>query len=166
MDIITELKADHKDLKKIYTTGLKEKTTLAEKRKLFAKLVQLVPAHAKSEERSTYQPSKHKENLKSEACEGYEEHGLVDLLLEEMKGSLDSDTWEAKFQVVCELLEHHIKEEETEYFPELKKTFTLEQRKEMGERYRKSFETMLAAAKRVSDSRKKEEENSTDQYIY
>jgi len=160
MDIVTELKKDHKILKALYKKGLQEKTTLSEKRKIFTQLTQVVPAHAKSEERALYNPSKVKEEVKDEAFEGYEEHGLVDLLMEEMKAGLDSEIWEAKFTVVCELLEHHVEEEEEEYFPQVKEEFDAQMRKEMGARYRKSFDSMYAAAKRRPEKEKDSEAES------
>ncbi len=51
--------------------------------------------------------------------EGFEEHHVADLLMEELKSMDPSDPqFIAKVTVLCENIQHHIKEEEEEMFPE------------------------------------------------
>lgn len=54
--------------------------------------------------------------------EGLEEHHVIDLLIEELRDSHPTDeSYEAKFKVLRENVEHHIQEEEGEMFPIAKK---------------------------------------------
>ena len=54
--------------------------------------------------------------------EAYEEHRVADRLISELRALPNTDeTWGAKLKVLKENLEHHIKEEETELFPKVKK---------------------------------------------
>lgn len=94
-------------------------------RETFQQLKAAVAAHAKSEEIALYSlfesnDSKHFKELKHFSLEGYKEHELVDQLLHEMNASLTiDDEWVAKFTVLRELLEHHIDEEEEDFFPKV-----------------------------------------------
>jgi len=51
--------------------------------------------------------------------EGFEEHHVVDLLIQELKGMDAGDPmFKAKLTVLCENVQHHIEEEEGEMLPE------------------------------------------------
>lgn len=51
-------------------------------------------------------------------AESFEEHGVVEELLDELATmELSNDQFQAKFKVMQENVEHHIEEEETEMFP-------------------------------------------------
>jgi hemerythrin superfamily protein len=55
-------------------------------------------------------------------AESFEEHGVVEQLLDELATmDLSSDQFEAKFKVMQENVEHHIEEEEGTMFPKAKK---------------------------------------------
>lgn len=54
--------------------------------------------------------------------EGIEEHHVIDVLIEELRDSHPTDeSYDAKFKVLRENIEHHIQEEEEEMFPIAKK---------------------------------------------
>ena len=150
-DIINEINDDHKKLKALYKMGLKKKTTYEEKKQIFEELSVLVTAHAKSEEAVMYVPTCSQEETKMNAFEGFEEHGLVELLMEEMKSEDHPDRWSAKFTVICELLEHHIEEEEEEYLPKLKEMYSSEERKSMGDEYREMFSRLLEVQSHIGN---------------
>ena len=53
--------------------------------------------------------------------EGYQEHHVVDLLMGELDTTpFDDETWSAKAKVMKENIEHHIEEEEGEWFPKVR----------------------------------------------
>lgn len=58
---------------------------------------------------------------------------MTHLLKELSKVGLDCDQWKAKFIVLKELTEHHIKEEESDIFPEFYKILGNEQLDAIGE---------------------------------
>jgi len=152
-DIVEVIEKDHKKLKTLYKKGLKKDTSFEDKQEIFEQLVLLVTAHSKSEEAVVYAPTCGDPLTKHEAFEGFEEHGLVELLIEEMKSEENDDRWEAKFMVVCELLDHHVDEEEKEYLPKLKKLFDDRAREEMAAEYLEMFARLMEAQKSISEPR-------------
>ena len=55
-------------------------------------------------------------------AESFEEHGVVEQLLDELATmELSSDQFEAKFKVMAENVEHHLEEEEENMFPQARK---------------------------------------------
>lgn len=55
--------------------------------------------------------------------EAVEEHHLAKVLLEELEGMTSHDEhYDAKGMVLCESIAHHVKEEESEMFPKVKKS--------------------------------------------
>jgi hypothetical protein len=73
------------------------------------------------------------DNAADIVLEGYEEHHVIDLILDEMfEVPEDTDQWHAKLKVLHENLEHHIDEEEDEMFARAKKTMSREALHELG----------------------------------
>jgi len=143
MDLINELKKDHRTIKKLYNAGLQKKATFEAKKRLFKKLSVVVPAHAKSEEIALYSNVTELSKINHYAYEGFEEHSLFDQLLRDLKSVSEKHVWEAKFTIMCELLKHHIEEtEEKEFFPKLAKTLSADIRNDLGEVYRDRFDEL------------------------
>jgi hemerythrin superfamily protein len=159
MELIDALETDHKKIRKIIKEGRKKDASFEEKKDLFQKLAGIVTAHAKSEEKIVYTPAKGREEVKHWAYEGFEEHHLVDQLVSEDQSLNNKDVWQAKFKVICELLEHHLDEEESHFFPRLKKIYTKEERNEKGEAYEELYEELFeesAPASKRMPSRQRE----------
>ncbi len=148
MDAITLLKQDHELVKKMLAEG--EKTTeRADKTRteLFARLKGELEIHERIEEEVLYPALR--DNPKSEeiAYEAYEEHHVVDRILEELEMTpTDSPEWLAKFTVAKENLEHHIEEEEGELFPKARQILSDAQLERMGAR----MEEIKSLAKQVA----------------
>lgn len=152
MELISALKKDHQTIKKLYTDGLQKKTPFEAKKRIFKKLSIVVPAHSKSEEVALYSNVTELSKVNHFAYEGFEEHSLVDQLLRELKSVGEQHVWEAKFTVVCELLKHHIEEEEKEFFPKLVKLISLDIRKDLGVEYRDRFDDLSRGPRSESES--------------
>lgn len=122
-------------------------------RETFQQLKAAVTAHAKSEEIALYSlfegnDSKHFKELKHFSLEGYKEHEIVDQLLHELNTDLNiNDEWAAKFTVLRELLEHHLKEEEEEFFPEVQSVLGKDALGDLAEIYE------IEHAERLSDDK-------------
>ena len=119
MDAIRLLKADHRDVKRLFedfrTSGdraHKHKQELAEES--FAKL----ELHTTVEEEIFYPAvGAASKALREAVAESLEEHHVVKLLIEELKRLHEEDErYDAKFTVLMENVEHHI-EEEDDLFP-------------------------------------------------
>lgn len=66
--------------------------------------------------------------------EAYEEHHVVDTIIDELSAtSVEDDTWKAKLAVLKENIEHHVREEEHVLFPKAKKILDAKALEQMGE---------------------------------
>ncbi len=135
MQIYDALKADHKRikqlLKKLDATTEKE---AGARKKLLGELKGILVPHARAEEQALYEPLKKSDVKEADALafEGYEEHAVVDHLMEQLESTAGNDKkWTAMMSVVKESLEHHIEEEEEDTFKKAKKSFDRSEAEEM-----------------------------------
>ena len=135
MDVIKLLKEDHKKVKKMLDDL--ESTTeraVTKREELFAKIQSELKLHELVEEQIVYPAFREQAKLKDIVLEGYEEHHVVDLLMEEIANELVTDeTWGAKVKVMKENVEHHVEEEEEKMFPQARKLFKDEELEKLGE---------------------------------
>ena len=91
----------------------------------FRTLKALVVAHSKAEEFALYAlfedpRQKRAVSLQHFSFEGYEEHDLIDFLMKEMVQAEEiTPQWKAQLKVLKEMLDHHFKLEEEEFFPQV-----------------------------------------------
>ena len=84
--------------------------------------IQELDIHAELEERLIYPAIREEIDEEDLMNEANEEHHLVHVLIAELKKLNPSDeTFKAKFTVLGELVEHHVKEEEGEMLPKAQK---------------------------------------------
>ena len=134
MQILQVLKKDHDEVKALLKQLANTGERAAKKRaQIFTKIKTELTAHSHAEERVFYQPLKEHEEAKDDALEGDVEHKLVERLMEEMaREPMGEETWTAKATVLKELVEHHVKEEEGEFFKKARKLFDKQTLEEMG----------------------------------
>jgi hypothetical protein len=123
MKIYDVILADHEKARGMIAKLDKTKDDEGEKRaKLFAKLKVELMMHQHVEESVFYNTLKDIEATRPDALEAINEHHVVDTLLEELDVMpKEGDEWKAKFGVLKELVEHHMDEEEDEFFDHAKK---------------------------------------------
>jgi hypothetical protein len=63
--------------------------------------------------------------LNEMAVKGFEEHNLFDDLSYKIKFANNIEHWPAQVKVFCQVLDMHLSEEENDYFPQIKKHFTV-----------------------------------------
>ena len=135
---ITMLKSDHATVKRLLRE-LADTTERATKQReaLVAQIERELKMHAQIEEEVFYPAFKaasrgtEAEDLFYEAAE---EHHLVDMVLPALKAANPkSKEFTAKASVLKELVEHHIKEEESEMFAEARSLFSDDQLRELGD---------------------------------
>lgn len=143
-DIVKLILEDHKPLKKLLKVMKDTDAEFSERQKAFEEFAPLLTAHAKAEEKALYKFLENKDHqdyisqeLRQSSFEGEVEHSLADRVAELAKQDrgADEDVVGAEIKVLAELVEHHIKEEEEDMFPEFKETTVPEMRSQMGERY-------------------------------
>ncbi len=134
MNAIDLLTKDHKHLKALLNKTVKAKGD--EKREeLIETLRSELVAHERMEEEVFYPPLRDNKKTHDIVLEGYQEHHVADLILDELlELPTDSEMWEPKVKVLKENIEHHIEEEEDEMFKKARKVFSDEQLEDLGTR--------------------------------
>lgn len=127
MDVLKHIKEEHEEFRSM----MKEIESAKGKKKenLFQELDAKIHGHHEAEETVIF--SKVKEKVKGEdemvVMEMIEEHHLGKHQFEVLEGTRPEDeTWDAKFSVLMEVLEHHMKEEEREFMPLARKVMPKE----------------------------------------
>ena len=142
MDAITLLKQDHKTVEKLFKQFEKAKQP-AQQRKLARQVVKELSVHAAIEEMVFY-PAVRERVPKAEdtVLESLEEHYIVKWVLSELEDMKpDHERFKAKMTVLIENVRHHVEEEETELFPQVRKVIKRKELAELGEALAKSKKT-------------------------
>jgi hypothetical protein len=144
-DILSALHKDH-DLVQALLEKLVDSESAPERRSLLKQIQSALIPHAKAEEKVVYDRvmALKGSGSKVDAHEGYFEHEAAERMLANLAKieQVKSPEFTAAAKVLKELLAHHIQEEETDIWSDVRENFSLEQR----ERMHAEFE---AAKKRV-----------------
>jgi hemerythrin superfamily protein len=136
MDAISLLKDDHRTVERLFKRF--EKTSdraLDERRRIVDEIIRELSIHAEIEEtvfypavREAVPPSEHM------VLESLEEHHVVKWVLSELEGMApDAERFEAKVTVLMENVRHHVEEEESDLFPEVRKRLNRRALNEVGD---------------------------------
>jgi hemerythrin-like domain-containing protein len=129
VDAIELLKEDHKTVKKLFKSFEKtSKSKREEKRIIVEEITGALAIHATIEEEIFYPAVKkaRAQETKDEVLEAYEEHQQIKALLGALEAlSPDDESYDMKVKVLKEDVEHHVKEEEGEMFPDARKFLRL-----------------------------------------
>jgi hemerythrin-like domain-containing protein len=123
-DAIALLKQDHRTVSALFEEF--EKAEEEEQSAIAQRVCQLLTVHATIEEELLYPAAKEAfEDEESDDLvnEAEVEHGSAKELIAKIEGmTSDDEHFKATVKVLGEYIKHHVKEEENELFPELKKT--------------------------------------------
>jgi len=122
-DAIALLKADHKEVKTMVEQFNKSRSD-SKKAELAEKICAALEVHAEIEEELFYPAAREALKKNGDLIDEAEvEHTSLKELIAKIKGgSLGDDLWEAQVKVLGEYVNHHVKEEEGEIFPKVRKT--------------------------------------------
>ena len=117
-DPIVLLETDHRRFEALLKQG--EETTergMKSRTNLLKTLIAELNVHELIEEKILYPALEPHPQARDIVLEGFQEHHVADLLLNELDALARSDErWGAKFKVLKESIEHHIQEEERQMF--------------------------------------------------
>ena len=133
MNALDLIKQDHKRLKKLLESTLEAKESEREARMdhLRTELV----AHERMEEEVLYPRLRDERKTRDSILEGYEEHHVADVILDELLDvPPETDLWKAKVKVLKENVEHHMDEEEDELFKKARAVLDKRELESLGER--------------------------------
>src|SRR6478735_2822104 len=124
MDAITLLRNDHKTVEQLFKRFEKAgDDAVVEKRKIVDQIIEELSIHAVIEEQVFYPVARATvPDTEDIVLESLEEHHIVKWVLSELDG-LDpaAERFDAKVTVLIENVRHHVKEEEGEFFPKVRK---------------------------------------------
>jgi len=137
MDGIVLLKEDHKAVKRLFREFERSRKTAAgaAKRKLVDQILHELTTHAYIEETVFYPAARAQvPDTDEHVLESVEEHHVMAWLCSELAG-LDpgEETFDAKVAVLIENVEHHIQEEEEDWFPKVREALGRNRLTELGE---------------------------------
>lgn len=125
------LEHQHREVEKLFEQIESAEGKGREQRTLFNELAEKIENHAKIEEKIFYPEGR--EVDEDITLEAYEEHALVRTMVQKIKKTRTTDeTFKARVSLLKELIEHHVEEEEEEYFPKCEKEFGSERLEELG----------------------------------
>jgi len=132
------LKRDHKKVKDLLDKIEKTEERGQQRRAaLFDELKSNLLAHSKAEDAILYERLKGSDDDEARkiSLEAHEEHHVVEQLLNEMSElDAEDEVFMAKFKVLKEAVEHHVKEEEGEMFEQARQVLDREEARSMAER--------------------------------
>jgi hypothetical protein len=145
-DPIVLLETDHRRFEALLKQG--EETTergVKSRTHLLESLTAELNVHELIEEKILYPALEPHAQAREIVLEGYQEHHVADLILKELATLARSDeTWGAKFKVLKESIEHHIKEEEARMFRIARAVLSRDELNDLGMRM-KSLKAELEA---------------------
>lgn len=118
MPILETLAKDHRAIEELCSELAQTPSSEpAQRIELFSHLQALLQAHARAEEEVVYRRLHGQLPEEEKVLEGFEEHHIADVLLQELASACPGGRgWAAKIKVLEEILRHHIKEEELTLF--------------------------------------------------
>ncbi len=132
-DILETLELEHDEVQELLIK-LTESTSARDQKSLVTRIKKALIPHARAEEKVVYDAlmALKEKDAKVDGKEGYIEHGLADQTLRSLdKLKPNTPEFKAAAKVLKELLDHHIKEEESEIWAQVRDNFTHEQRARM-----------------------------------
>jgi hemerythrin-like domain-containing protein len=134
-DAIVLLKDEHKQIKKAFRDFEKAgEKAYAAKGKAVKRIIELLTVHTYIENEVMYPRVRELlPEVEDDVLESYEEHHVADVLVMELYGMKPQDErYTAKTTVLIENVEHHIDEEEDEWFPKVREGLGRKQLQELG----------------------------------
>ena len=147
MDAIALLKADHALFRQLLEQLEATEGGDAERVTIFNDLKARLIAHETIEEEILYPAMQEFAQAEEIVAHSYEEHHVVDLLLDELTIlSFEDSAWGAKAHVLQENLVHHLKDEESDLFPKVKKLLDADALGDLGVLMDERREEVMASA--------------------
>jgi hemerythrin-like domain-containing protein len=134
-DAIVLLRDDHKAIRKLFRDFKNAGPNAhATKGKLIEKIIESLTVHTYLENECMYPKVRELlPDLTDDILESYEEHHVADVLVMELANmSPDDERFTAKATVLIESVDHHIDEEEEEWFPKVREQLSRKQLQDIG----------------------------------
>ena len=124
-DAIALLTADHREVETLFKAFEDAKEDDEEKAEIVEKICEALSVHAEIEEEIFYPAARDALSEEGEDLldEAEVEHASIKSFVEQLQDAEpDEELYDARVKVLCEYVTHHVKEEEGEMFPKVRKT--------------------------------------------
>ena len=147
--ILQDLHQDHEEVSGLIEQCLKTEAS-AERNQIFKEIMSMLIAHSEAEQQVLYKKMQKSDDEKARSFvfEGMNEHQIVEQQLQQMARARNkaSEQWTAQLTVLRELVNHHVREEESTGFTCARREFDKEQLEKFGEQFRRQKEKLIAEA--------------------
>jgi Hemerythrin HHE cation binding domain len=139
------LKTQHEEVKALFKK-IEKANTRAAKTKLFDELAANLAGHDAIEREIFYPACEKAMGMTDLLGEALVEHGVVEFSLYQADQARRDGSFSFKCQVLSEIVEHHVKEEEEDFFPKVERALGREKLVELAARMKERFETTKASS--------------------
>lgn len=150
MDIYDYLKMDHDHVDKLFKQFEKSKIP-ARQVQIVTLIAQELLVHAKSEQETFYKALEPHFESRPEVLHGKKEHAEIEAQIVEVLDSKNTGSgWHKKVEKLKELVQHHVKDEESSIFKEAKKVLSENEAYELKEQMHYLKQDLLRRLEKVS----------------
>ena len=132
----------HRTVERLFKALAAAKTD-ADKRTLFVELASSLTAHDGIEREIFYPACQDAMGLSDDLGEALVEHGVIEFCLYQANEALGKPDFDFKCKVLEELVEHHVKEEEDEFFPKTQSALGSDLLEALGDEMADAFDEAL-----------------------
>lgn len=133
------LKKQHDEVATLFE-AIEKADSSSEKSRLFEELAANLVAHDAIERQILYPDCERSMGLDDELGEALVEHGVIEFCLYQATEALGRPDFSFKCKVLKEIVEHHVKEEENEFFPKVEKALGKDRLESLGEDMEAAFD--------------------------
>jgi nucleosome binding factor SPN SPT16 subunit len=136
MKIFEALRKDHDKQRALVKMILDTQGDSPTRSEFFKQLKSELNNHAVAEERYFYAPLMQSDQTIDMSRHGVSEHHQIDKLIAELdETEMSSSAWLATFKKLADKIEHHLAEEEREFFQQAGKTLSEKEKTQLAEEY-------------------------------
>lgn len=137
------LTQQHREVSRLFK-AIESAAGKAEKQKLFQELASNLVAHDGIERDIFYPACEEALGMNDDLGEALVEHGFIEFGLYQSTEALEAEDFDFKCKVLSELVEHHVEEEEQEFFPKVEKAIGADGLESLAEEMLEAFEDARA----------------------
>ncbi len=139
-DLLTQ---QHEEVAQLFE-AIEETDDAGKKQALFSELASKLTAHDGIERKIFYPACEDAMGLNDDLGEALVEHGVVEFSLYQANEAVGEDDFDYKVKVLKEIVEHHVEEEEKEFFPKVEKALGKDSLELLGKEMESAFEAATA----------------------
>ncbi len=141
MKIYEAIKVDHDIQRGLCDKIVKTSGASEERKKLWVELKKELEVHAVAEERYFYSPLIDTDKMQEDARHGMAEHHEMDELIQELDDTdMTSPQWLATVLKLVEKVNHHLKDEEKDFFKKAKDVYTEDEEAALAKDYKDTMQ--------------------------